>query len=1014
MPIIRARFRGLDGLTRPPGLFDIHRDPFPTTGGSLTDNGGAGFGQLLRHYREAAGLTQEELGEAAGLSVRGISALETGERSRPHGRTVELLASALGISGADLASFREAARSLGRVDTAGGPTSLDENRRTRGKAPWQLGYSPARRAKAFRQLAIAGLSLLAIGAVAALLTVALAGQTASTSLPANTLGIFDLAGRTLRVVSLPASPSKLAGGFGSEWVTSTTGNQVFRVDWRSRSVTPVSGLWSQPEGVAVGAGAVWVVDSGDGQLERISPQSNTVVASIAVGTGPEGVTVFGGNVYVTNLLAATVSKIDPATNRVTATFAAGPEPAGIAGGARSLWVADEGAGNVLRLDPKTGQQVSVPITVGGGPTAVAFADSSAWVTNSLDGTISRIDAGSQSVITTQVGSGPNGVAAGGNSIWVGDEYSGRLTRLTLSGSVRGHSIRIRSAPSAVDLSGGRLWVAADGIGAEAHRGGVLTVGATSLLPEGCQSCGNPASIDPASPYSFSFWRLLIMTNDGLVGYRRTGGVDGATFVPDLATSIPAPTQGGRTYTFNLRRGIRYSDGKPVLASDFRYALERAFHVVGGLAPYFEVLVGGSHCFAHPQTCSLAKGIVTHDRIRQVIFHLVRPDPDFLYQLALPVADPLPTGTPIQLPPDGTVPATGPYEIVSYHPARPTRPGHAVRLGRLILGRNPFFHEWSAAAQPQGFPAEIVFTTGLSEPAELKSVETGKSDVMWDQPTSGQYARIRANYPTQTHENALDQTVFFSLNTRVAPFTSLAVRQAVNFALDRSRLAGPTPSYPLGGKVTCQVLPPDFLSYKPYCPYTLNPSPSGAWTAPDVLKAQRLVAHSGIRGMRVTVAVLAPRVAFARVLVQTLTELGFRARIQKFTSFNGYYGHVDDSRSHTQAAMIAWAGDYPAPSNFLDLLLSCKSFVPRSPALNMNAAGFCDRGIDAQIRQAENAQEANQGSATTEWAQVDHAMVDQAPLLPFENPLEADFVSRRVGDYQYNPEWGELIDQMWVR
>lgn len=861
-----------------------------------------------------------------------------------------------------------------------------------------------------RQALTAGSGVLVAATIAAVVIALFPGQAARASLPADALGILNSSGRIMNVISLPSHPSKLAGGFGSEWVTSTSTNQVFRVDWKSRSVTPINGPWSQPEGIAVGAHAVWVANSGSDQVERINLQSNTVVSSISVPAGPYGIVVFDRSVYVSDLLAATVSRIDPARNGVIERFPTGPEPTGVAGGDGSLWVADEGAGNVLRLDPRTGHQVATPIRVGNGPTSLTFGDGATWVTNSLDGTISRIDAASEQVVTTPTGAGAGGVAVGKGTVWISNEYDGTVTQLsTRTGRVL-RTVHVRSAPSSVDLASGLLWVAVDGFGAEAHRGGVLKVTGRMLDEFGAK--GGKQPIDPGSAYSPFLWRLLIMTNDGLVGYRRAGGVEGTAFVPDLATSLPSPTDGGRTYTFQLRHGIRYSNGKRLLASDVRYALERAFKVGGGPTGYFQTLVGGNRCAAHPSTCSLRKGIETNNQTGQVVFHLVRPDPDFLYQLALPLADPLPRGTPVKLPIGHTVPATGPYKVASYHPI----PVSGRGTGKLVLVRNPFFREWSGAAQPRGYPGRIVFALGLSEKAEFKAVETGRADVMWDQPTYGQFARMQSDYPGQTHQNATDETTFFALNTRVPPFTSRAVRQAVNFAVDRSQMTGPEPNTPLGGKITCQILPSNFLAYQRYCPYTWNPSPSGRWMAPDLVRAERLVAHSGMHGTPVTV--FAPgwngRNASSRVLVRTLRELGFPARIRTIGSFGGYYGHVQDSRTRTQAAQVSWAGDYPAPSNFLNLLFTCKSFVPRSPMTNVNMSEFCNKRIDRKIQEALKAQELNSGRAISDWAQVDHAIVNQAPWVPFQHPLEVDFVSRRVGDYQYNPQWGELLDQLWVR
>ena len=90
-----------------------------------------------------------------------------------------------------------------------------------------------------------------------------------------------------------------------------------------------------------------------------------------------------------------------------------------------------------------------------------------------------------------------------------------------------------------------------------------------------------------------------MTNDGLVAFQRVGGPQGAAIVPDLATSIPRPSDGGKAYTFQLRSGIRYSDGTPVLADDFRLALERMFAQGSDYAQYFKRLVGAQACAKRP-------------------------------------------------------------------------------------------------------------------------------------------------------------------------------------------------------------------------------------------------------------------------------------------------------------------------------------------------------------------------------------------------------------------------------
>ena len=169
-------------------------------------------------------------------------------------------------------------------------------------------------------------------------------------------------------------------------------------------------------------------------------------------------------------------------------------------------------------------------------------------------------------------------------------------------------------------------------------------------------------LDPANAYEAGAWNILNMTNDGLVGFKNVGGGDGVQIVPNLATSLPTSTDGGKTYSFRLRKGIRYSTGARVKASDVRATLERLFRAGTPTPGYFSGLRGGSTCPERPKTCDLSAGIVTDDEAGTVTFHLTAPDAEFLYKLATPFASILPAGTPISKGGAQPVPATGPYEI----------------------------------------------------------------------------------------------------------------------------------------------------------------------------------------------------------------------------------------------------------------------------------------------------------------------------------------------------------------
>ena len=115
----------------------------------------------------------------------------------------------------------------------------------------------------------------------------------------------------------------------------------------------------------------------------------------------------------------------------------------------------------------------------------------------------------------------------------------------------------------------------------------------------------------------------------------------------------------------------------------------------------------------------------------------------------------------------------------------------------------------------------------------------------------------------------------------------------------------------------------------------------------------------------------------------------------------------------QISVLYWLADYPAPSDFINPLLSCGSFKPANPA-NQNYSQFCDPAIDRQIAAALAAEATDPQAAAQRWARIDREIVDRAPWVPLFNGRIANFVSKRVGNFEFNPQWGMLIDQLWAR
>jgi peptide/nickel transport system substrate-binding protein len=341
-----------------------------------------------------------------------------------------------------------------------------------------------------------------------------------------------------------------------------------------------------------------------------------------------------------------------------------------------------------------------------------------------------------------------------------------------------------------------------------------------------------------------------------------------------------------------------------------------------------------------------------------------------------------------------------------------RGGFPAAFGTWILVRNPRFHEWSAAAQPSGYPSRIVLTQSEDPQRGVDAIEAGHLDVLLPVPTD-RLTELATRYTTQFHSEPLGATFGAVMNTRVPPFNHLAVRRALNYALDRGRvvrLAGG----PLAAQPTCQILPPDLSGYVPYCPYTLNPGPSGSWQTPDLAKARRLVDASGTRGMKITFLAeppdpTNPTTAIARYVISLLDRLGYRASLRITTNL---YPTLSDSRSHTQLGWFTWNQDYPGPADFITTLLTCSAFQPAN-ANNLNDAEFCSPKIDAEIRHATALEASDAGAASQAWSVIDRRLTDRAPWLAMYNPRLNIATSSRPGNFQYHPFYGLLLDQLWV-
>ena len=524
-----------------------------------------------------------------------------------------------------------------------------------------------------------------------------------------------------------------------------------------------------------------------------------------------------------------------------------------------------------------------------------------------------------------------------------------------------------------------------------HRGGTLKMTAH----------GSAGTIDPAINYTVEFAQVLWLTNDGLVTFKKVEGKESNDVVADLAEEVPKAQDGGKTYVFKLRKGIKFSNGKELTPGDVVATFERIFKVSGPTAgSFYNGIVGADACLKTPATCSLKDGVVADDKASTVTVHLTEPDADFFYKMAFVHASIVPADTPAK---DlGTTPAagTGPYMIESYNPDRGM---HVVR--------NPNFKEWSAEAQPDGFVDSMDYNFGLDDQAGVTAVENGQDDWSYDAPPPDRLNELGTKFAKQVHLEPLLAYYYVAMNVNMAPFDNLKARQAVNFAIDRKAIVGlwggPNLASPL-----CQMLPAGMPGYEPYCPYTLNPGDK--WTAPDVAKAKQLVEESGTKGAEITLVSSdrANNKAIATYLQSALTDIGYKVTVKPI-SFNIQFTYIQNTNNKVQISLTDWYQDYPSPADFIDVLFGCGSFHPGSDS-SPNVSGYCDKAVDADIKAAEAKAVEDLSGASKLWAKVDREVTDAAPAATLFQPKEVDFTSKRLGNFTFSDQIHMIFSQAWVQ
>lgn len=493
-------------------------------------------------------------------------------------------------------------------------------------------------------------------------------------------------------------------------------------------------------------------------------------------------------------------------------------------------------------------------------------------------------------------------------------------------------------------------------GGQPHAGGTLRIASKDAI----------STLDPAVAYDEISMGAIHMMVDGLVGY----APDSTELVPRLAERWTVSPD-GLVYTFTLRAAT-YADGRPIKPRDFQRSFERTLakpdsgfssHLVG-IAGAQDVIDGKSKTLT---------GVVADDRTLAIT--LTAPNASFLYELAMPFAAPLTEELTGDLR-RGTV-VSGPYTVVAWDEGRriefhkregfydPTR----QRIDRIVMLEN--------------VPRDLQFM--MFERGELDAAERlSGSDQRW--------IESKPAWAPQLKSRALMNAFGSRMNTRVKPFADKRVRQALNYAVDKTKIAKllmgtASPSHGV-------LAPGAFGRDDALSPYPHDPA-----------KARALLDEAGVKNLRLDYVTLVDEEAekLAVALQSDLAEVGVTMTITQITY--AAWSETVFKPDGPAFSIATWSGDYPDPLGLLDPLFHSR---------NIDASNYCfftNPELDALLDQARGEPDREKRAAL--YRRAERILYDEAPWIWGYHQMITEVVQPYVRDYRPHPVWVRDYTSAWL-
>jgi peptide/nickel transport system substrate-binding protein len=512
----------------------------------------------------------------------------------------------------------------------------------------------------------------------------------------------------------------------------------------------------------------------------------------------------------------------------------------------------------------------------------------------------------------------------------------------------------------------------------------------------------PDSFDPGNTYLAWVWDFSRLYATPLATFQSAPGAASNTLVPGIATGLGQISDKGLVWTYHIKKGLKFSDGEPITSADVKYAVERTYDrsVLSNGPNYFQVLLADpSYKGPYKDPKGNLTSITTPDPYT-IAFHLLSPFPDFNYVVAIPQTAPVPkakdTGSNYQLNPL----SSGPYMFQS----------NSLNKGAVLVD-NP---NWTPAEDPQAkqLVSKVTVTFNVNSDDLDNRLLAGDVDLDAQGLGVGATARAKVLSTPSVEQNADDalgnRLWYIYLNTKVAPLTNVACRQAIEYAADKTDLQTAFGGPYAGGAIGTTVLLPGMGGYSSFDDYKALSQPAG-----DVTDAKAALAKCGKpNGFTVGAAYRSDRpkeTQAAQALQAALAKVGITLQLHGYPSgtyYSDFAGVPSYVHSHNLGVDFGgWSPDWPDGYGMMDELVNGNTIVS---AGNTNISEENNPQINALFAQV-NKPGLSQAQVNSIYGQIDKLVMADAVILPevyaknlvYRNPnLTNVYVDLPFGMYNY--------------